>query len=60
LLLFSIFVQAAGLAINNSSSCQKSYGNVNNIPFPFGIGAGCYLDPWFAIIMTLGPLANLF
>jgi hypothetical protein len=50
LLLFSIFVQAEGLAVNNSSSCQKSCGNVNNIPFPFGIGAGCYLDPWLEVV----------
>jgi hypothetical protein len=49
LLLFSIFDAIFGQAIN--SSCQKaSCGNVNDIPFPFGIGAGCYLDPWFEVV----------
>jgi hypothetical protein len=52
-LLFSIdailYVQAAGLAIN--SSCQaKRCGNLSNIPYPFGIGAGCYLDRWFEVV----------
>jgi hypothetical protein len=49
LLLFSIFDAIFGQAIN--SSCQKaSCGNVNDIPFPFGIGVGCYLDPWFEVV----------
>jgi hypothetical protein len=44
-----LYVQAAGLAIN--SSCQaKSCGNLSNIPYPFGIGAGCYLDLWFEVV----------
>jgi hypothetical protein len=52
LLLCSIYAmseQAAGLAIN--SSCQaKSCGTVSNIPYPFGIGAGCYVDDWFEVV----------
>ena len=39
------FVQGAGLA---KESCKASCGNVE-IPYPFGIRAGCYLNDWFAI-----------
>jgi hypothetical protein len=45
-----LFVQAAGLAINSTSCQAKSCGNLRNIPYPFGIGAGCYLDRWFEVV----------
>ena len=46
LLLGSIntFLNAASLA---KPSCQAYCGNI--IPFPFGIGADCYYDDWYAI-----------
>ncbi|XP_059445320.1 wall-associated receptor kinase-like 10 [Corylus avellana] len=45
--IYAIFVQAADLAIN--SSCEERCGTVS-IPYPFGIGAGCYLDHWFEVV----------
>jgi hypothetical protein len=45
-----LFVQAAGLAINSTTCQAKSCGNLSNIPYPFGIGAGCYLDRWFEVV----------
>ncbi|KAB1210633.1 Wall-associated receptor kinase-like 9 [Morella rubra] len=39
----------AGAADVINSKCQARCGNVN-ITYPFGIGAGCYLDDWFEIV----------
>ncbi|XP_050104241.1 wall-associated receptor kinase-like 22 [Malus sylvestris] len=30
--------------------CPSYCGQVDQIPYPFGIGTGCYLDDWFQII----------
>ena len=50
LLLGSInpFVHAVSFA---KDSCQEYCGNVR-IPYPFGIGVGCYYDDYFAITCT--------
>ncbi|XP_016647079.1 PREDICTED: wall-associated receptor kinase-like 8 [Prunus mume] len=31
-------------------NCSSQCGSVTQIPYPFGIEAGCYLDGWFQII----------
>ncbi|BFG15694.1 hypothetical protein CerSpe_019680 [Prunus speciosa] len=31
-------------------NCSSQCGSVTQIPYPFGIEAGCYLDDWFQII----------
>ncbi|KAB1210450.1 Wall-associated receptor kinase-like 8 [Morella rubra] len=44
-----LFCSLAGAADVINSKCQARCGNVN-ITYPFGIGAGCYLDDWFEIV----------
>ena len=46
LLLVLILVSADLTA--STSSCPSHCGNIS-IPYPFGIGKGCYLNEWFAI-----------
>ncbi|KAL3740118.1 hypothetical protein ACJRO7_021407 [Eucalyptus globulus] len=29
--------------------CPDACGHLTNIPYPFGIGHGCFLDPWYEI-----------
>ncbi|XP_056171475.1 wall-associated receptor kinase-like 1 [Syzygium oleosum] len=49
LLLVSLTVQASGAAPGLAKpGCNDTCGNIN-IPFPFGIGAGCFMDEWYEI-----------
>ncbi|XP_009111225.1 wall-associated receptor kinase-like 9 [Brassica rapa] len=46
-LLLVLILASANLTASRSS-CPSYCGNIS-IPYPFGIGKGCYLDEWFAI-----------
>ncbi|KAF8007304.1 hypothetical protein BT93_K1336 [Corymbia citriodora subsp. variegata] len=49
LLLVSLTIQASGDAPRLARpQCNETCGNVT-IPFPFGVGAGCFLDDWYKI-----------
>ncbi|XP_056171473.1 wall-associated receptor kinase-like 1 [Syzygium oleosum] len=49
-LLVSLTVQASGAASGLARpNCTETCGNVT-IPFPFGIGTGCFLDDWYEIV----------
>ncbi|KAF8007329.1 hypothetical protein BT93_K1358 [Corymbia citriodora subsp. variegata] len=58
-LLISLTVQASGAAAGLPlPNCTETCGNVT-IPFPFGIGAGCFLDDWYEIVCqqnTMRPI----
>ncbi|XP_030460083.2 LOW QUALITY PROTEIN: wall-associated receptor kinase-like 3 [Syzygium oleosum] len=50
LLLVSLTLQASGAAPGLAKpNCAEKCGDVT-IPFPFGIGAGCFLDDWYQIV----------
>ncbi|KAF7849641.1 hypothetical protein BT93_L0439 [Corymbia citriodora subsp. variegata] len=50
LLLVSLNLQASGAAPGLSMpNCTKTCGEVT-IPYPFGIGTGCFLDDWYEIV----------
>ncbi|KAF8007158.1 hypothetical protein BT93_K1226 [Corymbia citriodora subsp. variegata] len=54
-LLISLTVQASGAAAGLARpNCAETCGNVT-IPFPFGIGAGCFLDDWYEIFCQQNP-----
>ena len=40
---------AAAAPPNAKPGCKADCGNVTSIPYPFGIGPGCYMDDWFEI-----------
>ncbi|KAF8030782.1 hypothetical protein BT93_D0080 [Corymbia citriodora subsp. variegata] len=50
LFLIALTLQASGAAPGLAKpNCAKNCGDVT-IPFPFGIGAGCFLDDWYQIV----------
>ena len=52
ILLFSCLITtAASEAPTAKERCPKKCGNIT-IPFPFGVGTGCYINKWFEVVCT--------
>ncbi|GMN45957.1 hypothetical protein TIFTF001_015140 [Ficus carica] len=52
ILLFSCLITtAASEAPTAKERCPTKCGNIT-IPFPFGIGTGCYINNWFEVVCT--------
>ena len=49
LLTCGLAAAAAPPPPNTKPGCKADCGNVTSIPYPFGIGPGCYMDDWFEI-----------
>ncbi|AEE36286.1 unnamed protein product [Arabidopsis thaliana] len=47
--LLSLFSLLLIIDLTVASSCPKTCGGID-IPYPFGIGTGCYLEKWYEII----------
>ncbi|PON56428.1 Wall-associated receptor kinase [Parasponia andersonii] len=57
ILLFSWLVVSGAQTIAKQN-CPAQCGNVT-IPYPFGIGTGCFLDEWFEVVCASGTTPSL-
>ncbi|CAA7059454.1 unnamed protein product [Microthlaspi erraticum] len=48
LCLLVLVLNSISAQVNNSRSCERHCGNIS-IPYPFGIGRGCFLDEWYEV-----------
>ena len=51
LLLSCLITKTASQAPMAKKKCQSRCGSII-IPYPFGIGKGCYVDDWFEVVCT--------
>ncbi|KAG7986944.1 hypothetical protein I3843_03G107800 [Carya illinoinensis] len=58
LLSCSVYAFAQAANITKSPSCPEECGNNVKIPYPFGIGAGCYISKWFEIVCNESDTFN--